>query len=193
MFTVALFIIAKTWKQHRCSSVNERIRKLIYIEREREKRERETPRWLHAKESTCQCRKHGFNSWVSKIPSGRKWQPMPVFLSGKPRGQRSLAGYSPWGHKELQTTEWLNNNRYIMKYYSAIKKWGNPTICDNMNGPWRHYAKWNQTQNSQKKRSDLWLPQVVGRGIKKGGQKLHTSSYKRNNYKGCNIQHDDCS
>ena len=35
MFTVALFIIAKTWKQHRCSSVNERIRKLIYTKRER--------------------------------------------------------------------------------------------------------------------------------------------------------------
>ena len=164
-----------------------------YREREREKRERETPRWLRAKESTCQCRKHGFNPWVRKIPSGRKWQPMPVFLPGKPHGQRSLAGYSPWGHKELQTTEWLNNNRYIMKYYSAIKKWGNPIICDNTNGPWRHDAKWNQTQNSQKKRSDVWLPQVFGRGIEKGGQKLHTSSYKRNNYEGCNIQHDDYS
>ena len=41
MFTVALFIIAKTWKQHRCSSVNERIRKLIYTKRERE-RERDS-------------------------------------------------------------------------------------------------------------------------------------------------------
>ena len=32
----------------------------------------------------------------------RKWQPTPVFLSGKPRGQRSLAGYSPWGHKRVR-------------------------------------------------------------------------------------------
>ena len=33
---------------------------------------------------------------------------MPVFLSGKSCGQRSLVGYSPWGHKELDTTEQLS-------------------------------------------------------------------------------------
>ena len=33
------------------------------------------------------------------------WQPTPVFLPGKFHGQRSLAGYSPRGHKELDTTE----------------------------------------------------------------------------------------
>ena len=32
-----------------------------------------------------------------------KWQPTPVFLPGKSHGQRSLVGYSPWGHKELDT------------------------------------------------------------------------------------------
>ena len=32
-------------------------------------------------------------------------QPTPVFLSGESHGQRSLAGYSPWGHKESNTTE----------------------------------------------------------------------------------------
>ena len=30
--------------------------------------------------------------------------PTPVFLPGKSHGQRSLAGYSPWGHKESDTT-----------------------------------------------------------------------------------------
>ena len=52
------------------------------------------------KESTCQCRRHkrcGFNPRVMKIPWKRKWQPTPVFLPGKSRGQRSLEGYSPWG------------------------------------------------------------------------------------------------
>ena len=34
----------------------------------------------------------------------------PVFLSGKSNGQRSLAGYSPWGHKEAYMTEQLNKN-----------------------------------------------------------------------------------
>ena len=37
----------------------------------------------------------------------RKWQPTPVLLPGKSHGQRSLAGYSPWGHKESDTTEGL--------------------------------------------------------------------------------------
>ena len=31
----------------------------------------------------------------------RKWQPTPVFLPGKSHGQRSLASYSPWGHKRV--------------------------------------------------------------------------------------------
>ena len=31
------------------------------------------------------------------------WQPTPVFLPGEPHGQRGLAGYSPWGHKESDT------------------------------------------------------------------------------------------
>ena len=36
-----------------------------------------------------------------------KWQPTLVFLPGQSRGQRHLAGYSPWGHRELDTTERL--------------------------------------------------------------------------------------
>ena len=46
-----------------------------------------------------------FHPWVRKIPWRRKWQPTPVFLPGKSHRQRSLVGYSPWGHKELDTTE----------------------------------------------------------------------------------------
>ena len=48
------------------------------------------PRWLRDKEFTCQCKRHGFNPWVRKIPWRRKWQPTPVFLPGKSHGQRSL-------------------------------------------------------------------------------------------------------
>ena len=42
----------------------------------------------------------GSLGWV-----GRKWQRTQVFLPGKSHGQRSLAGYSPWGCKELDTTK----------------------------------------------------------------------------------------
>ena len=49
---------------------------------------------------TClQRRWHGLDPWVGKIPWRRKWQPTPVFLPGKSHRQRSLAGYSSWGHK----------------------------------------------------------------------------------------------
>jgi len=60
-------------------------------------------RWLSGKESVCQyrrLRRLGFDPWIGKIPWRRKWQPNPVFLLGKSHGQRSLAGYSPWGSKE---------------------------------------------------------------------------------------------
>ena len=45
--------------------------------------------------------------WVRKIPWRRKWQPTPVFLPEESHGQRRLAGYSPWGLKESDTTERL--------------------------------------------------------------------------------------
>ena len=46
-------------------------------------------------------------SLVRKIPWSRKWQPTPVFLPGESHGQKSLAGHSPWGQKEWDTTERL--------------------------------------------------------------------------------------
>ena len=45
-----------------------------------------------------------------EIPWRRKWQPSPGFLPGKFHGQRSLAGYSPWSSKELDTTEYAHIN-----------------------------------------------------------------------------------
>ena len=65
-------------------------------------------RWLSGKESACQCRRrrrHGFNPWVGKMPWRREWLPTLVFTPRKTPGQRSLAGYSPWGCNELDTTE----------------------------------------------------------------------------------------
>ena len=45
---------------------------------------------------------------LGKIPWKRKQQPTPVLLPGKSHGWRSLVGYSPWGHKESDTTERLH-------------------------------------------------------------------------------------
>ena len=83
------------------------------------------PRWCSGKESTCQCRRMvkslpamreiGFDLWFGKIYWSREWQPTPVFLPGKSHRRRSLVGYSPWGHKESDTTERL---------HLALRWWG---------------------------------------------------------------------
>ena len=70
-------------------------------------------RWFSGKESTCQCRRCGLDLCVRMIPWRRKWQSTPVFLPGESHGQRSLAGYSPWGHKELDTVEWLTHTLHL--------------------------------------------------------------------------------
>ena len=46
-------------------------------------------------------------------PLGREWLPTPVFLPGEFHGQRSLAGYSPWGCRESDTTEQLTHTHRV--------------------------------------------------------------------------------
>ena len=53
---------------------------------------------------------HSTETLVGKIHWRRKWQPIPVFLPGKFHGQRSLAGNSPWGHRESDTPERLHRH-----------------------------------------------------------------------------------
>ena len=59
------------------------------------------------KESACNAGDPGSMSWVMKIPWRRKWLPTSVFLPGKFHGQRTLVGYSPWGHKQSDMNERL--------------------------------------------------------------------------------------
>ena len=44
-----------------------------------------------------QCKRPGFSPWVGKILWRREQLSTPVFLPGESHGQRSLAGYGPWG------------------------------------------------------------------------------------------------
>ena len=111
LFIAALFTIANLWKQPKCPLIDEWIKMwniyiyiythiFIYIA---------LPWWLSGKKSAC-------NAWdIRSLPGSgrswrRKWQPIPEFLPGKSHGQRSLAGYSPRGWKELDTTSWLKKN-----------------------------------------------------------------------------------
>ena len=106
------------------------------------------------KEPTCQCRRYRFNPWVGNIPSVRKWQPTPVFLPGKFHGQRSLAGYSPRGHKSwTRLNDWTHrhtccvareilllqmgwsvecywgNSRRVSSWLWRREKWFNKELC----------------------------------------------------------------
>ena len=81
----------------------------------------------------------GSVSGSGRSPWRRKWQPTPIFLPGKSQGQRSLAGYSPRGRKQLDKSECththtrtqrinfsiLQASRYYQKKYCspARKQW----------------------------------------------------------------------
>ena len=87
----------------------------------------------------------------------------------------------------------------------------NLAICNNMDGPWRHYVKWNKSHRERQILYDLTymynlknaefietenkLVVVWGEGFVggRGSQKEQTSSYKINKSWGCNVQHGDCS
>ena len=66
------------------------------------------PWYLSQKRNHLQCRRPGFVPWVGNIPWRREWLPTTVFLPGESHGQKSQAGYSPWGRKELDKTDWLS-------------------------------------------------------------------------------------
>ena len=69
------------------------------------------PGGASGKKHACQCRRRKrcrFDPRDRKIRLvkwNRKWQLIPIFLSGKSHGQRSMGDYSPWGPKELDMTE----------------------------------------------------------------------------------------
>ena len=61
--------------------------------------------WISVKTASWHVPTVGF---ITNAPPENKPQPTPVFLPGKSHEQRSLAGYSPWGHKESDTPERLS-------------------------------------------------------------------------------------
>ena len=83
----------------------------------------ELPRCASGKEPTCQRRRPKrcmFSPWV-RFPWKRARQPTPVFLPGESHGQRSLVGYSPWGHRVGHDwSDWAHTHRvvqYILRAY----------------------------------------------------------------------------
>ena len=72
-------------------------------------------RWLKKKKICLQCERLGFNPWVGKIHWGRHGNPLQYSCLENPHGQRSLAGYSPWGRKKSDITEWPNTAYWMVE------------------------------------------------------------------------------
>ena len=62
-------------------------------------------------------------SRVGKIPRRRGWLPSPVFLLWEFHGQRNLAGYSPWGRKESDTTDRLTLSSSQSVFVKSMSEW----------------------------------------------------------------------
>ena len=57
-------------------------------------------------------------------PWKRTWQPTRVFIPGESRGQRSLADYSPWGHREPDTTERGTASPHVLNcFFKGPRVW----------------------------------------------------------------------
>ena len=80
-------------------------------------------------------------TWVGNVPWRMEGQPTPVFLPGESRGQRSVAGYGPWGRTESHMTERLYFTfkhitvppqiiRHSVQFSSVAQSC--PTLCDPM-------------------------------------------------------------
>ena len=75
------------------------------------------------KESACNVEYLSSIPELGKIPWRREQIPIPVLWPGELHEQRSLAGYSPWGHKELDTTEQLSlhyDNKYMIRRFTNM-------------------------------------------------------------------------
>ena len=63
------------------------------------------PGALISKESACSTGDLGSIPGLERSPGGGHGNPLQYSCLENPQGQRSLVGYSPWGHKESDTTE----------------------------------------------------------------------------------------
>ena len=74
-----------------------------------------------SKESTCNGGDPGSIPGM-RSPGGGHGNPLQYSCLENPHGQRSLAGYSPWCHKELDTTEQLSMHKWNSKLVIYISQ-----------------------------------------------------------------------
>ena len=69
--------------------------------------------------STCSGRP-GFDPWVGKIPWRKEQLPTQVFHPREFHGERSLADYSQWGHKESDITKQFSFSYLVLKVWKLF-------------------------------------------------------------------------
>ena len=82
----------------------------------------------------------------------RQWHPTPVLLPGKSHGRRSLVGFSPWGRKELDTTERLHFH-FSLSHIGEGN--GNPLQCSCLENPRDGEAWWAAVYGAAQSRTRL--------------------------------------
>ena len=65
----------------------------------------------------------------------RRWQPTPVSLPGKSHGQKSLVGYTPWGHKRVGHNLVTNQQQMLTKYPQSKGKKNCQLIMNSLSFP----------------------------------------------------------
>ena len=103
----------------------------------------------HMVKNLPECRRPGYDPWVSKIPWRRKWQSTPVFLPGRFHGLRSLVGYSPWSLNESEMTEWLSTHTHSVRssWFYREYKYGIKVLTEALT--WYKYSR-------KRKHHSLW-------------------------------------
>ena len=78
------------------------------------------------KESSCNAGDLGSIPGLRRSPRGGHGNPLQYSCLENPQGQRGLVGYSPWGCKELDMTEWLSTGNGNLFQYSCLEKFHRP-------------------------------------------------------------------
>ena len=74
-----------------------------------------------SKESACNAGDLGSISKLGRSPGSGHGNPLQYFCLENPYGQRCLGGYGPWGHKNLDTTEWLSTAQHRLVKTLALQ------------------------------------------------------------------------
>ena len=89
---------------------------------EMQKRNKGLPWWLRGKESACSVGDQGSIPGSGRSPGGGNGNPLQYSLVNS----MDRRAYSPWGHKELDTTEWLTLQRYKETKRKSVFLWLSP-------------------------------------------------------------------